>query len=61
MKNPYRQKHRLMKRIKQLLAENHNVRRPGISRSTFGLKIISDNPDVDAKKELAETEEEDNA
>tara|TARA_R100000315_G_C5159874_1_gene91905 strand:- start:197 stop:349 length:153 start_codon:yes stop_codon:yes gene_type:complete len=50
-----------MKRIKQLLAENHNVRRPGISRSTFGLKIISDNPDVDAKKELAETEEEDNA
>ena len=61
MKDAHRQKHRLMKRIKQLLAENQNVKHPGTTRSTFGLKIISENPDVDAKKKLAETEEEDNA
>ena len=41
--------------------KNQNVKHPGTTRSTFGLKIISENPDVDAKKKLAETEEEDNA
>jgi|TARA_R110001583_G_scaffold21404_1_gene81280 hypothetical protein len=61
MKQTRQQRHRLLRRIQQLLKENEALKNPGESKSTFGLKVVTQEADTDTKKELAETEEEDNA
>tara|TARA_R100000152_G_C6753487_1_gene177245 strand:+ start:489 stop:674 length:186 start_codon:yes stop_codon:yes gene_type:complete len=61
MKQTRQQRRRLLRRIQKLLQENKNLQDPSIPKSTFGLEIVSKEADTDTTKELAETEEEDNA
>ena len=61
MRQPRAQRHRLLRRIQKILAENDAIKKPGSTKSTFGLEVASKNAVVDDEKELAATEEEDNA